>query len=182
MIKLGGILKKARRDKGLTLTDVASRSGYSKALLSRIENDNVFPSIDSLIRIASVLELSLYDIFSSIPTPDTAVLRRGERRRLKLEDEELQLELLASDINNIAMLPVQYSDRPGSGSRRRMREHPGQEWALITKGKMEVTVGDKKYLLAEGDTIYFDSAIPHKFVGVGMEPAEGINVTFPPNY
>ena len=161
---------------------MAGRCGYSKALLSRIENDNIFPSIDSLTRIASVLELSLYDIFSSVPTPDTAVLRREERRRLRLEDEELELEVLASDIYNISMLPVQYSDKPGSDSERRMREHPGQEWAFITKGKMEVTVGNNKYLLKEGDTIYFDSAIPHKFVNAGSEPAEGINVTFPPNY
>jgi len=182
MIKLGGVLRKARLSKGLTLDDVASKCGYSKALLSRIENNNVFPSIDSLTRISLVLELSLYDIFSSLPTPETAVLRRGERRRLKIEEEELQLELLASDIHSIAMLPILLSDEAGSGSRRQMREHPGQEWALVTKGKMEVTVGDNTYVLKEGDTIYFDSGIPHKFVNAGKEPSEGINITFPPNY
>lgn len=182
MIKLGGVLRKGRLDKGLTLDDVAGKCGYSKALLSRIENNNIFPSIDSLTRVAAVLELSLYEIFSSVPTPDTAVLRRGKRRRLKLEDEELHLELLASDPNDIAMLPVLYSDKPGSGSERPVREHPGQEWAIITKGKVEVTVGSKKYLLKEGDSIYFDSGIPHKFNNVGKEHAEGINITSPPNY
>ena len=62
-VNIGGRLKKARHEKGFTLKVVAEKSGYSKALISRIENGNVSPSINSLLKIASALEIKPHDLF-----------------------------------------------------------------------------------------------------------------------
>jgi transcriptional regulator with XRE-family HTH domain len=181
MVKLGGTLKKVRHEKGLTLDDVAAKCGYSKALISRIENNNVSPSIYSLSRIAAALDLTLYDIFASTPS-DTVVCRRANRQRFRVETGNFELEILAPYPGDSAMLPILYSGAPGSHSSERNSERAGQEWAIVLEGKVEVTVGARKHLLNKGDSIYFNSGLPHRYVNVGKAPAKGICVTTPPNY
>ncbi len=182
MIKLGGSLKKARESKGLTLDAVALKCGYSKALISRIENNNVSPSIDSLSKIAAALNLSLYDIFASSPTNETVIYRKADRQKFKIEDGNFEIEILAPYPSENTMLPILYSGLPGSHSNHRPEERAGQEWAIVLEGKVEVTVGNQQYLLKKGDTIYFNSGIPHKYANVGKTPAKGLCVTTPPNY
>ncbi len=182
MVELGEVLKKARLEKGLTLEDVATSCGYSKALISRIENNNVFPSIESLSKIASALDLPLYDIFASLPSDESVVLRKSDRGRFKVEDGDFEMEFLILEPQGNAMLPVRYSGEPGAHSTHRMGMHIGQEWAIVTKGTVEVTVGEKKYILKKDDTIYFNSGLPHKYVNVGKDRAHGICVTIPPSY
>ncbi|RJP23886.1 MAG: cupin domain-containing protein [Candidatus Abyssobacteria bacterium SURF_5] len=182
MVKLGGVIRKARMKKGFTLDDVASRCGYSKALISRIENDNVFPSIESLSKIAGVLDFPLYDIFASIPYEEPVVLRKNERQKFHVSEGEFDLEFLVPNPRNVTMLPVFYSGDPMAHSTARMGEHIGQEWAFVLSGKVEVTVGDRKYVLKEGDSLFFNSAVPHKYVNFGTEFACGVCITIPPSY
>jgi transcriptional regulator with XRE-family HTH domain len=182
MVKLGGVIKKARLKKGFTLDEVASRCGYSKALISRIENDNVFPSIESLSRISDVLEFPLYDIFASIPFEEPVVLGKAERHKFRVNEGQFNLEFLVPNPNNVGMLPILYAGNPGARSTERMGQHIGQEWSIVMKGKVEVVVGEKSYLLREGDAIYFNSTIPHKYVNAGSEAAYGICITIPPAY
>ncbi|GAB4337960.1 MAG: cupin domain-containing protein [Candidatus Abyssubacteria bacterium] len=179
---LGPTLKKARLDKGYTLEDVASQSGYSKALISRIENNNVSPSIESLTKIAGVLGLALHDIFASIPLEDPIILRKGDRTRFKVKGGDFDMEFLVPNPHTVSMLAMLYTGDPGAHSTHGMGAHPGQEWAIIIKGKVEVTVGQRNLLLKEGDSIYFNSNIPHKYINVGRGPAEGVAVTIPPSY
>jgi len=182
MIKLGSVLKKARFDNRMTLDDVAKKSGYSKALISRIENNNVFPSIDSLSKIAAVLEISLYNIFSSVSTDNEAILRKADRTKYHIEDGGFELEFLVPDQNKVAMLPILYSGEPGAHTTHKMGEHPGQECVIITKGQVELTVGEEAYHLKEGDAIYFNSGIPHGITNTGKTRSEGICLTMPPAY
>ena len=182
MIKLGSVLKKARSNSRMTLDDVATKSGYSKALISRIENNNVSPSIDSLSKIAGVLKISLYDVFSSVSTDDGTILRKADRTKYRIEDGGFELEFLVPDQNKVAMLPILYSGEPGANTTHKVGEHPGQECIIIIKGQVELTVGEEKYLLKEGDTIYFNSGIPHSYANTGKARAEGICLTIPPAY
>lgn len=180
MVKLGNLLKKSRLEKKMTLEDVASSCGYSKALISRIENDNVAPSIESLTKISSVLGLSLYDIFASLPIEQQVILRRDERDKIKIPDGDFEMEYLVPDPSNVSMLPVLYSGEEGAHSTDRMALHVGQEWTFITKGRVELTVGQKKYILNEGDSVYFNSGIPHQYVCLSKGTSQGIAINIPP--
>lgn len=182
MIEIGNVLKNARSEKGMTLDEVATKSGYSKALISRIENNNVFPSIDSLSKIVEVLELSLYDVFSSISIDDPAILRKKDRRKFRMHEGDFEIELLVPDQNAVAMLPILYSGDPGSHSTHQMGEHVGQEWTYILKGQVQITVGEHEYILKEGDSIYFNSSMSHSYANVGKIRAEGVVITIPPKY
>ena len=182
MVKLGGVIKKARLKKGFTLDEVALKCGYSKALISRIENDNVFPSIESLSKISAALDFPLYDIFASLPIEEPVVLHKQDRNRFHVNEGEFDLEFLVPNPQNVSLLPVMYSGEPNAHSTERMGKHIGQEWSFVMRGKVEVSIGEKKYLLKEGDAIYFNASAPHKYVNVGTESAYGICITIPPSY
>jgi transcriptional regulator with XRE-family HTH domain len=182
MVKLGGVIRKARLKKGFTLDEVATRCGYSKALISRIENNNVFPSIESLSKIATVLDFPLYDIFASIPLEEPVVLQKHQRQKFHVNEGEFDLEFLVPNPHTVSLLPILYSGEPRAHSTERMGKHIGQEWSIVLQGKVEVVIGDKRYILREGDAIYFNASTPHKYVNVGNDSAYGICITIPPSY
>ena len=182
MVKLGGVIRKARMKKGLTLDEVASQCGYSKALISRIENDNVFPSIESLSKIAAALDFPLYDIFASIPIEEPVVLRKDERKKFRVNEGEFDLEFLTPNPRIVAALPIMYSGKPLAHSTEHMGEHSGHEWSIILRGEVEVRIGERAYILREGDSIYFNATNEHKYVNIGNEVACGVCITIPPSY
>jgi transcriptional regulator with XRE-family HTH domain len=182
MVKLGGVIRKARLKKGFTLDEVATRCGYSKALISRIENDNVYPSIESLSKIATVLDFPLYDIFASIPLEEPVVLHKDQRQKFHVNEGEFDLEFLVPNPNIVSLLPILYSGEPQAHSTERMGKHVGHEWSIVLQGKVEVVIGEKKYILKEGDAIYFNASTPHKYVNIGNDAAYGICITIPPSY
>jgi quercetin dioxygenase-like cupin family protein len=60
--------------------------------------------------------------------------------------------------------------------------HEGEECALVLRGRVVITVGDVDYELNEGDSIYYDSGLPHKARAAGEEAAEIVSAITPPNF
>ncbi|MDD5567726.1 MAG: cupin domain-containing protein, partial [Candidatus Omnitrophica bacterium] len=61
-------------------------------------------------------------------------------------------------------------------------KHFGQEFVLVLKGAIEITLNDSMYVLRKGDSIYFNSNVPHEFRNIGNEEAEAIWVITPPTF
>ena len=68
---------------------------------------------------------------------------------------------------------------PGSAQGKERYSHRGEEFAFLVKGKLEVFVGDKKYILEEGDSIYFDSSLSHGWSNISQGSTEVILISFP---
>ena len=149
---LGEKLKKLRLEKQMTLHDVAKATGYSKALISRIENDSVSPSIASLVKITSVLEIRLNDLFTAIEGGRVSVVKKSERKSstpaggIVVED---LCEIAASKMS--AAIKIFES---GAESEEARADGTGEEWWHILKGKLEVSVDGTLTELNEGDSIY----------------------------
>ncbi len=159
---LGTKLRKLRRDGGMTLQDVASMTGYSKALISRIENDSVSPSINSLVKIASALKIELHELFASIEGKSPLVVRKKDRISRTLSGGMVQAESLSGGVDN-KLAPSIMSFEPGAdASDGKLETHRGEEWWHVLKGRLEAAVGEDRYELGEGDSIYLNSTMPHK--------------------
>ena len=65
---------------------------------------------------------------------------------------------------------------------RQVITHTGEECGFVLRGKMVVVLGDEEYELAEGDSIYFDSSIPHRFINRGEEKCVSIWAMTPPTF
>ncbi|HIP92489.1 MAG TPA: cupin domain-containing protein [Thermotoga sp.] len=178
---IGKKLKEVRKSKGIKLKDLAKKIGVTPSLISQIEHGKVSPSLSTLKKILDALEETLISIFQENPLNEEAryVVRKNERTNI-IVSEALRYELLSTKNSVLAMFIVYL--KPGEGSGKDFYSHEGLETGIILQGKMEITVGDKIFILEEGDSITYPCTLPHKWRNIGDKEAIGIWVVSPPTF
>jgi transcriptional regulator with XRE-family HTH domain len=165
------LLRTVRKQRGLTLEDLAERTGLTKSYLSKIERSRSTPSIATAIKVARALDVDVAQLFSERGDEDKiavdrAVDRSADRRRYRA---------VASNILGKSMSP--FVLRPtGRTARDAHPLHSGQEFVFVHSGTVELEYGDRTWTLAAGDSAYFDASISHRIRAIGSEPAEVIVV------
>jgi transcriptional regulator with XRE-family HTH domain len=155
-----------RQEKGLTKEDVGRRTGLSPAYLAQIEADELAPPLGVLIRIAKALDMRLGRFISTGQVKPFTVVRKHERRVVSRytsaqgEHYGYTYESLAPDKKDRHMEPFMVTLVP-SGAKKELSTHAGQEFIYVLEGIMEVTLRDHKEVLYPGDSIYYDSSVPH---------------------
>jgi transcriptional regulator with XRE-family HTH domain len=179
-VNIGDRLKKVRLEKGYTLKDVAAKSGYSKALISRIENGNVSPSINSLLKIASALEVKPHDLFLPAKDAEPTVVHKTDRKKVKVDGGKAEVEFLTVQTGDKKIEPLLITVERGASTGSEIGSHNGEVWTMQLKGRMELMLGEKTHTLEEGDCAYFKSSIPHSFRNVGKSKSVAFCVITPP--
>jgi mannose-6-phosphate isomerase-like protein (cupin superfamily) len=147
----------------MTLQDVAVMTGYSKALISRIENDSVSPSINSLVKIAEALDIKLYELFAVVEGSSPVIVKKKNRSAQALSGGKVKAEGLSDGNEDNKLAPIIMTFDPGADvSDGTLKTHGGEEWWHVLKGKLEAVVGENRYDLGEGDSIYLKSSSPHQ--------------------
>jgi transcriptional regulator with XRE-family HTH domain len=176
--ELGRRIRVLRTERGLTLTGLAVRVGITRSFLSSVERGVAYPSLLVLRSIAAALEVPVFMLFTA-PEANGMVVRKGARKVIKPPGAPVSYELVSPDLRRkIEMIIVRL--KPGLDSAA--MAHEGEECALVLRGRVAITVGDVEYELDEGDSIYYDSGLPHKARAVGDEPAEIVSAITPPNF
>jgi transcriptional regulator with XRE-family HTH domain len=176
--QLGRRIRALRAERGLTLTGLAALVGITRSFLSSVERGVAYPSILVLRSIASALEVPVFLLFTA-PESNGAVVRKDARKVIKPPGGSLSYELVSPDLRRkIEMILVHL--KPGVDATA--MAHEGEECALVLRGQVVITVGDVDYELNEGDSIYYDSGLPHKARAVGEENAEIVSAITPPNF
>jgi transcriptional regulator with XRE-family HTH domain len=169
-----------RLERGYTLKDVAAKSGYSKALISRIENGNVSPSINSLLKIAGALEVKPHDLFLPAQDAEPSVVLKADRKKATVGDGKVEIEFLTEQAGERKIEPLLVTVERGASTESEIGGHTGEVWTLQLKGRMELTLGEKTHVLEEGDSAYFKASIPHSFKNVGKGKSQAFCVISPP--
>jgi transcriptional regulator with XRE-family HTH domain len=179
---LGEAVQRARRGR-FTIDELARRAGVSAGLISQIEKGRGNPSFVTLLKLASALDISLGTFFNSQPLhrESDMVVRKGERRKLVLEQEDLVYEILSSD-GQQALRLVRFQLPAGFDNSERPFAHPGHECVFLLSGSLEAHVGDAAFKLEEGDAITYDSTRPHWWRNPGKEPTVLIRTATPPPF
>jgi transcriptional regulator with XRE-family HTH domain len=176
--ELGRRIRTLRIERGLTLTGLAVRVGITRSFLSSVERGVAYPSLLVLRSIAAALEVPVFLLFTG-PEANGMVVRKGSRKVIRPPGAPVSYELVSPDLRRkIEMIIVRL--KPGLDSAA--MAHEGEECALVLKGRVAITVGDVEYELNEGDSIYYDSGLPHKARATGDEPAEIVSAITPPNF
>jgi transcriptional regulator with XRE-family HTH domain len=163
---LGSQLQQLRQKEGLTLEKLSEESGVSVGLLSQLERGIGNPSFATLLKIAHGLDVPISLFFQGMDQPSDPVVRKDQRQKLALESTNVVYELLTPDLNRaLEFLWVELA--PGESTER--FHHVGEESGLVLQGTLEVHLGDKIYVLEEGDSISFRSNIPHWHRNPGQE-------------
>ena len=161
LVQLGKMLREARRDR-FTVEELSEQAGVSSGLISQIERGRGNPSFATLEKLVRALDLSLASVFAEPASESSMVVRSKERAKLMMPKEGLVYELMTPRSGNgLAMVRTQVPK--GFDNRLDPFLHAGEECVYIVSGALEITVGDTTFELTEGDTIRFDSGIPHSW-------------------
>jgi transcriptional regulator with XRE-family HTH domain len=191
---IGRRLRDERERQGLSLRKLAAKLGISPSALSQIETGRSRPSVGTLYAIVSALELSFDELFAqsgraasaaqparaptrhprTVPGEEQIVQRAGERKTIELESGVRWERLNPIGERDVDFLEVVYDVGGASSRDNTFVHHAGREYGLVTSGTLKVTVGFEEHVLAPGDSICFDSAVPHRLETVGDEPAHAI--------
>lgn len=163
-MNVGERVKKLRSERELTLQDVANLTGFSKALISQIENNVVMPPINTLAKIAKVLNVKMTYFFEEdINYKSYYVVPKDKRKFVFREGAKhgYLYEELAT-IKNIDLFETfVVSVKPGSNGEKRLFSHDGYEFMYLLKGHIRMFMNHDVIELTEGDSIAFNSKIPH---------------------
>jgi len=152
----------------------------SAGLISQIERGIGNPSFSTLSRLANALELPIVAMFQGPQFDERQmVVRRADRRRLQVPSDGSVHEILVpSSRRKLGLLATTFP--PGFEHDDVPNVHPGEEIVMVMSGTLRATVGGQTFLLEEGDTIAYDSSLPHQWANPGDEPVEIIAISTPP--
>lgn len=170
-LQLGKRISKLRAARGFTQDQLAAATGFTKGYLSKIENSKVIPPIGTLIKIAQVLETDVADLLEPEEVDDQSdalcVVRSWQRESVIKGGSSFGYDYtaLAHKRHHKQMEPF-IMVFPSKVDRDIRFEHEGEEFMFILEGEVEfeatIDSRNKTWLLSPGDSIYFDSRIPHR--------------------
>ena len=196
---LGARLRHARIEQGLSLRELARRLEVSPSLVSQIETAKIQPSVRTLYAIVSELGVSLDEMFAvadstappgasgpraegsfgpteQVGSGSGAVLvkRAAERTAIELEGGVRWERLAAGGEREVEFLKTTYDVGGASSRDGALVRHNGHEYGVILSGTLGITVGFEEYVLEAGDSISFESTIPHRLHTIGDEPVHTV--------
>lgn len=182
LASVGQMLHDKRTELGLSVHEVARLSDVSAGMISQIERGLANPSVNTISKLASALGLQLGLFFEAkSKTADKMVVRKHERRRLGVPDPDFVYQLLTPDLDR-SLEFVWVESAPGSSTEESPFVHAGEECGLVLQGTLEVHVGDQTFILHAGDSITFDSTIPHWYHNPGPERVLSVWAVTPPTF
>lgn len=165
------LLRTVRRQQGLTLEDLAERTGLTKSYLSKVERSRSTPSIAAAIKVAKALDVDVAQLFSERDDTDKIAVDRAADRSA----DRQRYRAVASGMLGKSMSP--FVVRPNGRTTGDAHPlHGGQEFVFVHAGAVELEYGDQTWTLTAGDSAYFDASISHRIRTVGSQPAEVIVV------
>jgi transcriptional regulator with XRE-family HTH domain len=164
---LGKKIRKRRRAMDMTLQQVSERVGLSIGFLSQIERGASTPSLASLCNIAEALGTSVDAFVKAPPRATGAVSRPGEREAFSLGDARRTYELLGAGFADARLHPTLVRRPPGHVSE--IMHNEGEDFVYIIEGCILLEVGGERHILNKGDSMHFQSHLPHRSATLGNE-------------
>jgi transcriptional regulator with XRE-family HTH domain len=160
-LAVGAQVRRWRTVRGMTLAQVAARSGLNVGYLSQIENDKASPSLAVLGQLGDALDVPpAWFLMGDVPAP--TVVRATERPIVEAEHGRIEhVDGRASRDVTI----VEGISEPGG--RVGMHAHPGDEHHIVLRGRFRMRQGDHELEVGPGDYVRWDGAIPHEAEAIG---------------
>jgi transcriptional regulator with XRE-family HTH domain len=177
---LGQRIRELRSTRGLTLTALADETGLSTGLISQVERGLSDPSLETLRRIAKVLGVPIFSLFQQDDSTVVSVVRKDRRMQVRSPDHDIIYSRISPGHGRLEVLHGRLG--PHSASAPEPWSHPSEECVVVLSGALIVEVGIEHYALAEGDSCYFDSSLPHRYRNPHASSAEFIVTVTPPSY
>ena len=174
---VGSQLRQLRANRGLSLAQVAKSVNISVGFLSSLERSHMSASVGTLRKLARFYKINILDLFQ--PSESNPYLVRPADRKVLAGGKGVRMELLAW--GNTAMEPHLFRIAPGAGSGESYSHH-GEEFLHVIRGELEIAIAGQKHSLRAGDSLYFDSSMPHEWKNPGKTESSVLWVNTPPTF
>ncbi|CAM4077953.1 XRE family transcriptional regulator [Paenibacillus alkaliterrae] len=166
---LGKKIRKIRKEQNRNLEDIANACGFTKSLLSKIENGKTVPPIGTLIKIAEALGTKISVLLDDHDQGGTVhTTKEMSLQKLVKTEKGYSFSALAVERQEKLMQPFFFIAKKGETPKRTV-SHVGEEFIYVLEGKMKYKVGNVDYTLSPGDSLYFDSLEDHAFTPISEE-------------
>lgn len=163
------LLRAVRRERGLTLQELAATTGLTKSYLSKIERGLSTPSIAVALKVARALDVDVGRLFSDAAAGEKIAVDRAEHPHGQ-RYRALGSALLGKSMSPFIVHPTEQATEDPHPA------HTGQEFVFVHTGTVELDYADTTITLNTGDSAYFDATISHRIKAVGSQPAQVIVV------
>ncbi len=178
---VGARLRALRQRHGLSQRELAKRAGVSNAIISLIEQNRSSPSVGSLKKVLDGLPLSLADFFA-MESPGRPQVFFAAAELVELAGGRVSYRQVGRDLSGRALQILHERYARGADTGEVLLRHDSEEGGVVIRGRLEVTVGDRRQVLGPGDAYYFDSRVPHRFRNPGDEECEVVSACTPPSF
>lgn len=166
MSTIGKRIQSYREKQNLTIEDLANRTVLSEDFLRAVEEDDMYPSLRPLVKISRALGVRLGTFMDDHISSDPLIVRLAER------EEELTMHpdgkepgmvfhSLGKGKTDRHMEPFFIEMLPESCKDMSLSSHEGEEFIVVQSGKMRLIYGQEESILEAGDSVYFNSVVPH---------------------
>ena len=165
--QVGARLKRARTQRGMTLTGVATATGISKSTMSRLETGQRRPTLELLLALSHAYRVPLDDLVAAPEEGDPRIRLRPNRVKgrtvipLTREPDGMQAWKIVIPTSKVTPEP---------------RSHEGSEWIYVLSGQLRFILGEKDWVLGPGEVVAFDTRVAHWFGSTGAGPAEILSI------
>src|ERR1700691_5229911 len=174
---IGSHLRQLRQRRGLSLAQVAKKVGISLGFLSALERSQMSASVSTLRKLALFYKTNILDFFDAAESRGRLV-SPGKRKILEARPGG-RIEVLAW--GNTVMEPHLFRIAPKAGSGESYA-HEGEEFLYVLRGELRISVQEEEYRLRTGDSFYFESATPHRWLNPGRSETLVLWVNTPPTF
>lgn len=175
LFQISNKLKEVRKQKGVTLQEIANDAGVTKSLVSQIENSRTIPSLPVMLGLIKALDIDLNvffkDIISVAPGEGVVVRKKEDYQSFTKENakgffyQRIFSKQFKDNHIDVVLLRLQ------KDARRPMVRTNAYEFKYVLSGAVEYTIGKNKYLLEQGDSMFFDANELHNPQCVGGDEA-----------
>ena len=186
---VGFKIKGIRESKKLSIEEIAERSGLSADQIASIENDQYLPSLGPLIKIARALGVRLGTFLDDNDELGPVICRAQDRERnssISFSNgatearKNMVYHSLARQKAGRSMEPFIIDIQPSEDKDFKLSAHEGEEFIYVMEGEIEIAYGLEKYVLKQGDSIFYDSIVEHHVHGLAGKSAKILAVVYIP--
>ncbi|MBT4459839.1 MAG: helix-turn-helix transcriptional regulator [Anaerolineae bacterium] len=159
-MNVGKQLRIRRKEMGLSLRELGKKAGVTAGFLSQVENDQVSPSLNSLQKIATALQVPMFYFLNN--TQGGKVVKADQRRKLYFQNSQIGYDLLTPDFTR-KMMAFVIRMEPHAKRVALPLAKPTEQWMYVQEGKLKISIGEETHLLEKGDTIYYDGDLLNEF-------------------
>jgi len=175
-LNIGRKIREIRQEKEISQAELAEKIGVTPSTISQVESNSISLSLPALLRLAKVLNVSFETLLNEKHASNSHFLFRVKNRSpIKIGD------FSQKKITGEALIPTAMKDKtevclvnilPETVINRHIFTHKGEEFAFLISGVLELEMGERKYIMNEGDIIHLTSDVPKKWENNSDKPAK----------